>query len=79
MAVAELRVTQQLNEYEFGVVLALMRSNPNRNKWSYQNIEKFYKDFAGKPILIAYVNGSIGLGHEMKEKRDANGEMYLFR
>ena len=76
MAVAELRVTQKLNEYEFGVQVKILRSGPNKNKWDYQNIDKYYLTFAGQPLLCAYVNGQVLDGHNMSERVDANGETY---
>jgi len=76
METGQLKVLQKLNEYEFGVSLRLMRNNRNRNNWDYRNLDKYYQTFLGRPILIAYVNGRIGLGHEMKERRDGNGQPY---
>lgn len=76
MNTAQLKVTQKLSEYEYGAELRLLRDFPNRNKWNYQNLEKYYQTFLGRPILIAYVNGKIGLGHEMQEKVDSNGQAY---
>lgn len=72
----ELRVLRKLNDYEFGVTIRVMRSGLNRNKWDYQNLDKYYQSFSGTPILCAFPNGRIGDGHEMEEKRDANGEEY---
>lgn len=76
MAVAELKVTQRLNEYEFGVTLRVMRSGVNRNMWDYQNLEQHYMSILGQPILCAFPNGRIGDGHLMQERTDANGEPY---
>lgn len=73
----ELRVQQKLNEYEFGVELWVMRDGVNRNKWDYRNIEQNYLSFVGQPILVAYVMGKVGDGHNMQTKRDARtGEEY---
>ena len=73
----ELRVTQKLSDYEFGVELWVIREGENRNKWDYRNLEKYYKTFVGQPILCAYVGEQVGDGHNMKEKRDTKtGEMY---
>ena len=76
MNTAQLKITQKLSEYEYGAELRLLRDFPNQNKWNYQNLDQYYQTFLGRPILIAYVNGKIGLGHEMKERVDANGEKY---
>lgn len=57
VATGQLKVLQKLNPYEFGVELWLMREGVNQNRWNYQNLEKYYKTFVGRPILIAYVMG----------------------
>lgn len=74
----ELRVLERLSEYEFGVSLAVMRSGPNRNGWSYQNMDKCYLSFLGTPILCAFINNEkIGDGHNFTERRDpATGAKY---
>ena len=56
VATGQLKVLQKLNPYEFGVELWLMREGVNQNRWNYQNLEKYYKTFVGRPILIAYCN-----------------------
>lgn len=74
-----LRVTQSLNEFEFGVELEIMRSGPNRNHWDYRNIDKYYLTFLGAPILVAYTHGGarVGDGHNMDRRRDPEtGEVY---
>ena len=79
----ELKVLQRLSEYEFGVEIAVMRSGVNRNKWDYQNIDRYYKSFLGTPILCAYRNGvisprDVGDGHNMEVRRDPKtGETYF--
>ena len=73
----ELKVTQQLSPYEFGVELWVIREGINRNRWDYQNIEKCYQSFLGTPILCAYVNEQVGDGHNMQVRRDPEtGEQY---
>lgn len=77
MATGQLKVLQRLNPYEFGVELWMLRDGENRNKWSYQNLDKYYKTFVGQPILIAYVMGKIGDGHNSQLKTDPRtGEQY---
>lgn len=77
LATGQLRVLQRLNPYEFGVELWLMREGVNRNKWDYRNLEKFYKTFVGQPILIAYVLGKVGDGHNSQLRTDPRtGEKY---
>lgn len=73
----QLRVLQKLNPYEFGVELWLMRDGANQNKWDYRNLEKYYLTFVGRPILIAYVAGKVGDGHNSRTKIDMRtGEEY---
>lgn len=72
-----LKVTQRLNEYEFGVELWVLREGENRNKWDYQNLAEYYKTFVGQPILVAYVGRQVGDGHNMAKYRDPEtGEEY---
>lgn len=59
----ELRVLQQLNQYEFAAEIWIMRSGVNRNRWDFRNIEEHYRSFAGQPILTAYVGQQVGDGH----------------
>ena len=77
VATGQLKVLQKLNPYEFGVELWLMREGVNQNRWNYQNLEKYYKTFVGRPILIAYVMGKIGDGHNSQRKTDPRtGKQY---
>ena len=73
----QIRVLQKIGNYEFEVELWLMREGVNRNNWSYRNLDQYYMTFAGRPILIAYVNGKIGDGHNSRTKIDPRtGEEY---
>lgn len=69
-SIGELRVLRQLNEYEFGVELWIMREGRNNNKWDYRNLEEHYLTFLGMPILCAFVGAKVGDGHNMRERRD---------
>lgn len=72
-----LNVLEKTNEYEFAVELWIMRDGINNNNWDYRNLEENYLSFLGTPILCAYVNGQVGDGHNMREKRDMRtGEIY---
>lgn len=62
-----LQVLEKINPYEFRVQIDIMREGVNNNRWDYRNIDRYWKTFLGKPILIAYVNGKIGDGHNMRE------------
>lgn len=73
----QVRVLQKISNFEFAVEFWLMRDNVNRNNWSYQNLDKYYLTFVGRPILIAYVNGKVGDGHNYRVRRDPKtGEEY---
>ena len=52
------------------VELTMMRDGLNENRWEYRNIKDHYRSFVGQPILIAYVMGKIGDGHNSSEKVD---------
>lgn len=69
-----MQVLERLNPYTFAVEIAIMREGVNNNRWDYRNLEKNYKSFLGQPILIAYVNGKIGDGHNMRPVYRADGE-----
>lgn len=72
-----LMVLSQDSDLNYDVVLAVMRSGVNRNKWDYRNVEQYAATFAGTPILCAYPrSGEIGSGHNMREKRLPSGEVY---
>lgn len=71
------KVLQKISNYEFAVEFWLMRENVNRNNWSYKNLDKYYLTFVGRPILIAYVNGKVGDGHNYRVRHDPKtGEEY---
>ena len=86
----ELRVLQQINQYEFAFEADIMRnglihvggvagndSTKERVKnWEYRNIEQYYRTFAGRPVMVAYVGNRVGDGHNSKTKYDENGEAY---
>ena len=73
----QLKVLQKISNFEFAVEFWLMRDNVNRNNWSYKNLDKYYLTFVGRPILIAYVNGKVGDGHNYRVRRDPKtGEEY---
>lgn len=80
MAIATLKVLSQDSDLNYDVLITLMRSGVNRNKWDYQNIDKYCSTFAGTPILCAYVGNKIGDGHNFREIEKADGEVeYDFR
>ena len=80
--IGELKVLQALSEYEYGVEIWVLREGLNRNKWYYENVDKYYQTFVGVPILIAYRNmvltsRDVGDGHNMSIRIDPKtGEKY---
>ena len=71
----EMKLLQEINELFFSVEIWLLNDSANRNDWQYENIEKNKDQFAGTPILIAYVNGGkqIGDGHNFEMETDKDG------
>ncbi len=53
----------------------MLRSGVNRNKWDYRNADHYANTFLGTPILCAFPAGPIGDGHNMKEYKDALGDL----
>ena len=80
MAIATIKVLAQDSDLDYDVLITLMRAGVNRNKWDYQNIDRYCDTFAGTPILCAYVGNKIGDGHNFREIEKADGEVeYDFR
>lgn len=73
---ATIKVLSQDSELNYNVILTVMRSGVNRNKWDYRNVKEYAHTFNSTPILCAYVNGQIADGHNMREVRQPNGEVY---
>lgn len=74
-----LKVLQRLNRYTFAVEVAVIREGLNVNRWDYRNLDNYWNTFIGQPILIAYVGGKIGDGHNMRETITAEGDrVYTF-
>lgn len=74
----ELRVLEQLNQYEFAFEADILRNGPVQGgRWEFANIEQNYRSFAGRPVLIAYVGNRVGDGHNASERIDMQtGERY---
>ena len=69
----EIRTLAKKNEFLYDVEIWLLNDKVNRNGWKYINIEANKAQFAGTPILVAYLgNGAvIGDGHNYKMVPDA--------
>jgi len=74
----ELKVLQSDNDFIFPVELWLLNDKVNRNNWQFVNLEQHRAKWAGKPILVAYVNGgrTPGDGHNQATRIDRNGKEY---
>lgn len=73
--VGEIRNLKKSNEFIYEVEIWLLNEKTNRNNWQYTNIRGNKDQFAGTPILIAYVNNgnTIGSGHNFEMEYDADG------
>lgn len=71
----EIRNLQRRNEFIYEVELWLLNDVPNRNGWQYTDMRGNKDQFAGTPILVAYVNNgrTIGSGHNFEMQYDAQG------
>ncbi len=74
----ELKILQKLNDYEFGFEADILRDGPVQGgRWVFENLRENYKSFAGRPVLVAYIGGKVGDGHNARERRDPKtGEVY---
>lgn len=74
----ELKLLETTNDFIFPVELWMLNDRVNRNNWKFINLEEHRAEWAGKPILVAYVNGgkTVGSGHNQTTKTDKNGQEY---
>lgn len=72
---ANLRVMESGNRWRRKVELWLLNDDITGNKSRYENLEAHKKLFAQTPILVAYVGGKIGDGHNFRETMDENGNV----
>jgi hypothetical protein len=70
-----LRILSEFDGWKQKVELWLLNSEVNRNNWKYINLEQHKDLFAETPILIAYVGGKIGDGHNFEEVKNADGSV----
>lgn len=76
--IGELRVLERINQYEFAFEADILRTGPVQGgRWEFANLEKNYKTFAGRPVLIAYIGMKAGDGHNGADRIDPKtGERY---
>lgn len=72
----EMKVLSERNGLLYDVEVRLLNDKTNRNNWRYTDMEAARGMFVNTPILVAYVNGKIGDGHNYREKLDAEGNEY---
>lgn len=74
----ELKILQRENEFIFPVELWLLNDKLTKNGWRFTNLAEHREQWAGVPILTAYVNGgkTVGDGHNQTTRRDENGQPY---
>lgn len=74
----EIKLLQQENEFIFPIEIWLLNDKVNRNNWQFINLAEHREQWAGIPILVAYVNGgmTVGSGHNQRTRRTPDGEEY---
>lgn len=67
-----LRLLERSGPYMFPVEVRLLNDRINRKGWRFTNMEGNAPQFAGKPMLVAYIRGGkgIGDGHNFREVTD---------
>ena len=74
----ELKLLQRDSEFIFPVELWMLNDKLTKNGWRFTNLAEHREQWAGIPILTAYVNGgnTIGDGHNQRTKTDREGNPY---
>lgn len=74
----ELKILERTGDFIFPVELWMLNDSVNRNNWKFINLEEHRTQWAGVPILVAYVNGgrTVGAGHNQRTKVDGEGNEY---
>ena len=68
----EIRLLDSKSPFLFPIEVWALNDAPNRNGWQFTDMEGNKNQFAGTPLLIAYLYGGqvIGDGHNMRETID---------
>lgn len=68
----ELRNLERKGEFLYSVEIWLLNDAVNRNNWRYTDMAGNMNQFAGTPVLVAYVNGGkdVGDGHNFRMETD---------
>ncbi|MBQ8497536.1 MAG: hypothetical protein IJ489_08800 [Clostridia bacterium] len=71
----ELRLLQTENGWKRAVELWLLNDAVNENSGRYTRLSEHRALFAGTPILVAYVDGKIGDGHNFEQVIEKDGSV----
>ena len=71
----ELKILAQQDGLKQKVELWLLNDITNNNDWRYERLEEHRKLFAETPILVAYVRGKVGDGHNFEEINNPDGSV----
>ena len=74
----ELKFLEKTNEFITPVEVWAYNNSVNRNNWQFINLEEHRAQWAGVPLLVAYIQGrkAPGDGHNQTTKRTRDGEEY---
>lgn len=74
----EIKLLENKNDFLFPIEIWMLNDKVNRNNWKFVNLAEHKDQWAGVPILVAYVNGgrTAGDGHNQTTRYDKNGEAY---
>ena len=74
----ELRLLAQESDFLFPIEIWAYNDKLTRNGWRFENLEEHREQWAGVPVLCAYVNGgrTVGSGHNQQTRRDKEGNEY---
>lgn len=74
----ELKLLQRDSEFIFPVELWMLNDQLTKNGWRFTNLAEHREQWAGVPILTAYVNGGrvVGDGHNQTTRTDQDGKPY---
>lgn len=72
----EIKLLQRENDFLYPVEIWLLNDKVNRNNWKFVNLEEHKDKWVGLPILVAYVGGKVGDGHNQSVRIDKEGKKY---
>ena len=74
----ELKLLESESEFIFPVELWMLNDKLTKNGWRFTNLAEHRAQWAGVPILTAYVGGGkvVGDGHNQTTRTDKEGKQY---